>query len=601
MPYNVATKFTGTERLSKVFKRIGGSATKAFKKMRRGLKSVSSNISGITNKFGMMGKIGAGVLAGFSFAALQSQVSDTIKTGLQFEQTFISAISKMPGEIEKGSAIFNDLKKTVMDVGATTEFQAKQAAEGLKFYAMAGFNAQQSLASLAGTINLATAGEVELGRAVDIATDTLGAFNMITKDSAQLQHNLSRASNVLAKGTNIANVNMEQLFETIKEGGGVALSAGQSIESFVASALAISSVEKGSKAGTTLKNVLIRLQAPVPKAKKHFRDLGITLTDNVGRMKSLDIIIDDLNKKLPKGAKRAEILNDIFGKIPIAGVNILLSKGGQALRDYTAELENSAGFTEKLAEKMRSTTQGSLKQLTSAVEGLKLKLFEAFQPVLIAAIKMLTKFINIITKVWDYLGWAQPIILDLVVAIGAAVSIMGVLTTVIIGVKIAFAALSTVFVATPLGWVITIIAGVIFGLFMLIRHWDAVVKWFDTGTGKVIKNLFLWFSPIGWIIMGIIKIKKLLERLGVIKKKKVEVDFSIGKEKEMQLKAKGSMRPGNVGAKAQLQQMRQTNELIEKSSAEVTIRDETGRAEVTKKTGSPKAFKLDLPPSWSFA
>lgn len=599
MPYDVSSRFRLIDRMSRMFKKIGGNASKAFNKIKRSVKGVNTGISGMTSRFGMLGKIGTGALAAISFATIGSQIKDTINLGMEFEQTFISATAKLPGEIQKGSKTFNELKKTVLDIGTTTEFQARQAAEGLKFFAMAGFDANQSMASLKGTVNLATANEMELGRSVDIVTDTLGAFNMITKDSAQLQINLARASNVMSKGTNMANVTLEQLFETIKEGGGVALSAGQSIEQFVASALLISSVEKGSKAGTSLKNMLIRLQAPVPKARQRFKELGITLTDSSGKMKRFDVILDELNKRLPQGAKRAQILNDIFGKIPIAAVNLALTQGGAKWRDYLEQLKSADGFTNKLAKTMRDTTQGQLKQLTSAVEGLKLQLFEAFQPVLIDGIKMLTKFINILNKVWKALGPAAPIILDLVVAIGAAIAILTTLGTVITVAKVAFIGLNTVFVATPIGWVITIVAALIFALIMLIRYWDDVVKWFDTGTGKVIKNLFLWFSPIGWIIMGIIKIKKLLETLGVIKKSKVKVEVDAD-EKEIEKKIGVSSSPGVVGSKTTLSQINKTNETIEKSSAEVTIRDKTGRAEITKKSGSPQAFKLDLPPAWSF-
>ena len=40
------------------------------------------------------------------------------------------------------------MKMTARDVGATTKFSASEAAQGLDFLAMAGFNAQQSMAGL---------------------------------------------------------------------------------------------------------------------------------------------------------------------------------------------------------------------------------------------------------------------------------------------------------------------------------------------------------------------------------------------------------------------------------------------------------------------
>ncbi len=45
-----------------------------------------------------------------------------------------------------------------------------------------GFNATESIAALPGTLNLALIGELGLGRATDIATDTLKAFGMRQSD-----------------------------------------------------------------------------------------------------------------------------------------------------------------------------------------------------------------------------------------------------------------------------------------------------------------------------------------------------------------------------------------------------------------------------------
>ena len=83
---------------------------------------------------------------------------------------------------------------------------------------MAGFNAESSVAALPGVVDLATAAQVDLATATDVASDSLGAFGLMTKDAGKLGINLSRVNDVIAKTTTSANTTVEALFETIKDG-----------------------------------------------------------------------------------------------------------------------------------------------------------------------------------------------------------------------------------------------------------------------------------------------------------------------------------------------------------------------------------------------
>ena len=63
------------------------------------------------------------------------------------------------------------------------------------------------MAALPGTLDLATAANLDLARASDIVTDSLGAFGLNTKNSVQLQKNLKRISDVMVTTTNTFNTN----------------------------------------------------------------------------------------------------------------------------------------------------------------------------------------------------------------------------------------------------------------------------------------------------------------------------------------------------------------------------------------------------------
>lgn len=477
--FAVSTAFKAIDKTAKVLKTIQGNAKKtavavggSFKKASataaRSFKIAGKKISGTLSKlerktalFGskFKGAFKTGIaVAGIASITLAMQAG--ITTGLEFEQTIVNASAKFGQAAAPGTQAFKDLERAAKDVGATTEFTASQAAQGLNFLALAGFNANQSIAALPAVVDLATAAQVDLATASDIATDTLGAMGLATKDTAQLTLNLARVNDVLAKTSTTANTSMEQMFEAITEGGPVATSVGASIEQFAAltGKLADAGI-KGGRAGTTLKNVFLSLSAPVDRGASRLKALGVVTKDASGNMRDVTRIMDDLNKatKTFGTADRAAAIKDIFGKIPIAGVNILLAQGGDALRDYQADLENAAGASKDMAAVMRNTTQAAVKTLKSALEGLGLVVFDQIKPAFTDMIKGLTFVVG---------GWAKflemhPGIISILVTIAKIAVPVLAITAAIIGLNVALGIFNFLLVANPIGLVVIAIVAAI--------------------------------------------------------------------------------------------------------------------------------------------
>ena len=70
------------------------------------------------------------------------------------------------------------LTKTARDLGSSTMFSASQAADGIKFLSMAGFEASEANIAISDTLNLAQAGMMDLARAADIASNIMTAFGL---------------------------------------------------------------------------------------------------------------------------------------------------------------------------------------------------------------------------------------------------------------------------------------------------------------------------------------------------------------------------------------------------------------------------------------
>ena len=301
-----------------------------------------------------------------------------------FDQSITTAAAKF-GSIDlattDGREAMDRLGRTARDVGATTQFSAAEAASGLDYLAMAGFSAEQAAASLSGVASLATAANLDLGRATDIASDSLGIFNLMSADTSTLMSNQARLNDVLAATTTRTNTSFESLFETAVAGGAAFTAAGQSVETFsaLAGVMANSGI-KGSQSGTMLRNVIQRLSSPTAGAAKALNRLGLTVEDDSGNFRDFVDIVADLKGSLSGmgDVARAETLGEIFGVRNLAGIETLLQAGPDSIRALRGELQDAAGTTERLAGAIGGTLVNRLKSLRSAAVEKGFQVIEIF-------------------------------------------------------------------------------------------------------------------------------------------------------------------------------------------------------------------------------
>lgn len=394
---SVTTIFKSRDETSKNFNRMGKNAKKfgetssrAFKKASRSATSFGTITKGILAAGGVSRGLGL-VTRGLTAAT----------TGfLEFDQSITAASAKFSDlnlTTKEGQKTLLELKKTARAVGATTEFSAAQAAGGLDFLALAGFKTKQAMALLPGVTNLATVANVDLATATDIASDSLGAFGLMTQDSIKLAKNFTRTQDVMAKTTATSNTNLTDLFESIKKGAPAFTAAGQSMESFAALAgeMANSGV-KGSESGTQLRNVMLRLAKPTKEAQTELSKLNVRTQDSQGNFRDVIDILADFEKGL-KGmgtAQKSATLKTVFGARAITGVSILLKSGTKRLRSYRQMLIDSSGAAKKMADIMRSSLINRLKSLGSAALEVGFQFFDAFDEQGAGAIDKLTQFVR---------------------------------------------------------------------------------------------------------------------------------------------------------------------------------------------------------------
>lgn len=337
-----------------------------------------------------------------------------------------AGIIKMAGEFERGmnavKAItgatgteFTRLRDLAKELGATTQFSATQAAEGMKFLAMAGFNTNQIIAAMPGLLNLAAAGQLDLARAADIVSNILSAFGE-NADQA------GRASDLLATAAARTNTSVEQIGAAMSFAAPVAKAFGLTMEETAAFIGVYSDAGvQADRAGVALRASLVSLADPSQKAATALAELGVNTRDANGQMRPFGDIIKDL----AKNGMTAEQAIAIFGG-KMASAGLIAADATPKLGQLAEEFRVMEGNAGRMAATMQEGAIGAMTRLRSAIEALAIAvgdsgLLEFFT----AIVERLAAFVrNLAQTNPELLKWAT-IIAGAAAALGPMVWALG--------------------------------------------------------------------------------------------------------------------------------------------------------------------------------
>jgi TP901 family phage tail tape measure protein len=182
--------------------------------------------------------------------ALAGTGGATIKKFKDFDAQ-MAAVRAVLGEAQKKS--FPALEAKAKQLGATTSFTAKQAAEAMENLARAGLKPNQILGAIGPVLQAAAAEGMSLGTAADIVASNMRAFGLSADDAQRIAGKLALVS---AR----TNTNMISLQEGMKFVAPVARSLKIPLGDAAASLGLLANVGiKGSLAGTALKNALLKI------------------------------------------------------------------------------------------------------------------------------------------------------------------------------------------------------------------------------------------------------------------------------------------------------------------------------------------------------
>jgi TP901 family phage tail tape measure protein len=272
---------------------------------------------------------------------------------------------------------FEELKSVAESLGATTRFTATQVAEGQLFLARAGFTVQEILDALPGTLDVAAAGMLDLGRAADIASNVLQEFRLEAEE-------MNRVGDVLVNTANRSNTDILQMAEALKLAGPVAGALRIDLEDTAAAIGVLGNAGiQASLAGTQLRGIMATLSAPTRQARDALdaigERLGVTADFFDLTKESADGVTPALFRILrgfkDAGTTASEFFQ-IFQRRQAAG-GIILSEFIDQVEALAESNKKADGEARRLAAIVEDTLAGAVRALKSAFEALFITIGES--------------------------------------------------------------------------------------------------------------------------------------------------------------------------------------------------------------------------------
>ena len=296
-----------------------------------------------------------GAALGITFAVnkVKDFFSGAVKDAAEFEAQ-MSTVGAVSGA---SAADMEKLRAAAEKMGAETKYNATEAAQGLENLARAGLKADDAITVLPSVLSLATANGIDLADSASYITQAVAGMGL-SMDQA------GRVADVLSAAASNANTDIKGMGEALAYAAPTAASLGLTVEQTAAyiGKFADAGIE-GSRAGTSLNNMMAQFSNPASTFRKELAALGIRTND-----------FNQAIRQLAAAGPKGEAAINALGMEAGPAFKALLGQGIGALDDLTTKLENAGGTAEEQAKRMSDNVPGAFAALTSAWQAFRLKI-----------------------------------------------------------------------------------------------------------------------------------------------------------------------------------------------------------------------------------
>lgn len=423
----IITSTSGEEKVDKLGKKIDDLGNEAketgkevdilgdkFKQTGTGTISLKDKIKQLTEHFKALGQESNNSSVTLANAVKKYAGIAAIGVGIKKATTVFTAFDDEIRKVQATSGAtaeqMNTLRNQAKELGRTTRWSASEAAEAQFEFAKAGFEANEIYNATPAILNTATAGQLSLAEATEITAGTLRMFKLNADQS-------KRVGDALAMTANSSTTDIRGLGESLKYAGLGATDFGMSLEQTLAvlGTLGNNKIDS-SMAGTGLRSVFSAFKDK--NKAKILINAGIQLTED-GSYRNFLKILDDIKTKTAnmKEAQRLSFMRNVFGEQGELVMSALFKTNQKDFDELLKKIEDSKGYSQKVAEIFDGGLGGSFKNLSSAIEGVSISFIEVLAPTFITVTNIATSVINIFTRFFEWLNSGSTIANTLMFAI----------------------------------------------------------------------------------------------------------------------------------------------------------------------------------------
>lgn len=399
-------------------------AGRSFDSYSRGqgvLSGLTSQSSGMVGQFSSLGGNAGKAFVGGAVAAILAggliavgakaagMVVDGFKsvmdTGIDFSKTvnnFQGVTQSTAGETEKMSSAARALGADTSMAGVS----ASDAASAMTELAKAGFTVDQAISAARGTMQLATAGQIDAAQAAEIQASAINAFSLDPLEDA------ARVADVLANAAVGSAADIPDLAQALQQVGGIAHGFGEDIEGTAAAlGMFANAGIKGSDAGTLLKTTMQSITDQGNPAQAAIDNLGLSLynfdTGQFVGFRELFRQLDEAKQRMSPEQFQAQS-NILFGTDAMRAAML----GSVEKFDEMEAVIGRVGTASNMAKAQMQGWPGVMEGIENSTEALKLSLFDVFNSD--AGQEMGTKIVEGLDGLVDWVNTHKPEIVGFV-------------------------------------------------------------------------------------------------------------------------------------------------------------------------------------------
>ena len=331
--------------------------------------------------------------------------TESVNVYRSYEDEMLAAKFAMSAQVDSATELERQmagLDEAARKWASTTIFHTDDVSHAINEAAHAGWTYQEMLEGIPQAMLIAQAGGLDLSDGLDYLVKMMNATKTPMSDMGKVVDQWAMAANISA-------TNIDELGQAFISMGSAAQFGDSTAELFSMLAALANVGTTGSKAGTALRNTIMRLIAPttkaeaamsllgadaeelqevladqnVTKAAKTLEGLGFSAFDaDTGKLKPIKQIFSELFTLTDglEDAAKDELLAAIFPTRTIATALSLLSSSNGELDELYDKITNSEGYAQSGADIMMSGLTGSIETLKSKWEEFERSIGETLAP-----------------------------------------------------------------------------------------------------------------------------------------------------------------------------------------------------------------------------